>query len=229
MRPRTILLLATLLLAVLATTMALATCTPRAIGDVSPSPTATASPTASTSPSPTPTATPTAPPPASSATVSSARLAHRHASHARKRYAFDRWCLGWKAPVALPCAPPRSASDAVWRSFGKRCATLSAKFRRRSRACVARMERPHPLVSAAQWKPLLLYVGWPRSVVTYAVTIIRRESGGRPWATNGFCDGLFQINRCHHSAQRLRADRQLPLRARSVARLRLVADLDHGL
>jgi hypothetical protein len=60
------------------------------------------------------------------------------------------------------------------------------------------MERPHPLVSAAQWKPLLLYVGWPRSVVTYAVTIIRRESGGRPWATNGFCDGLFQINRCHH-------------------------------
>ena len=55
-------------------------------------------------------------------------------------------------------------------------------------------------MSASSWRPLLIYVGWPRNVIGYALVIIRRESGGRPGATNGFCDGLFQINRCHHLA-----------------------------
>ena len=27
---------------------------------------------------------------------------------------------------------------------------------------------------------------------------MKRESGGKRTASNGICDGLFQINRCHH-------------------------------
>jgi hypothetical protein len=60
------------------------------------------------------------------------------------------------------------------------------------------MVHPSPLRNAGQWKPLLRWVGWPVSQLRNAVTCIRRESGGRPWATNGICDGLFQIHCCHH-------------------------------
>ncbi len=60
-----------------------------------------------------------------------------------------------------------------------------------------RMCRP-PGTGAGRWLALGKFVGWPRSQWRNLVTCIRRESSGNPRASNGICDGLMQIHRCHH-------------------------------
>jgi len=171
--------------------------TQAARGDPSPSPTMTASPTASGSPSPSPTASPSPPPPACSATVAWAHKWQRAAKCRRARLDFALRCLRRHPVAALPVTPLRSACESDWHAYGASCKRLAGSYMKQLGATVYRMAHPHPLVSASQWRGLLLWVGWPKRIVPYALVIIRRESGGRPDASNGICDGLFQINRCH--------------------------------
>ena len=170
-----------------------------ALGDspsASPSPSPSASCSQSATPTPSPSASP-APVAAPAKLVSWAckwaKLAARH----RARVDRLRRCLGRRALRPLPARPDRAGESALWTAYGKHCRKLARVWWRESRVDYRRIVAPSPLRSASQWRPLLLYVGWPSSALNDAVTCIRRESGGRPWASNGFCFGLFQINECH--------------------------------
>jgi hypothetical protein len=160
----------------------------------SPSPAASYSPTAT--PTPTPSASPTAAP-ASPELVAWCTKWHRLASRQRVRVDRLRSCLGRGRLRALPGRPTGDAAS-DWAAYGRTCKRLAHRWWAEHKRDWRRIVDPRPLVSAAQWKPLLLWVGWPASQLVNAVRCIRRESGGRPWATNGICDGLFQIHRCHH-------------------------------
>jgi hypothetical protein len=168
-----------------------------ALGDSTPAP--SASPSASVSPTPTATPRPVSRPTASPQLIHWSRHWARVARRDRIRVDRLRACLGRRPVRHLPAAP-RVDSRASWAAYGDTCRYLAKRWVRESKRDWRRIVAPTPLVSAAQWRPALLYVGWPAAQLRNAVTCIRRESGGRPWATNGICDGLFQIHRCHHLA-----------------------------
>jgi hypothetical protein len=154
-------------------------------------------PTSTLSPSPSPSGSPGASATASPQLVAWATGWHRVALRARVRLVRLRACLGRGRLCALPHRPSGDAASG-WAAFGARCKRLDYRWYNESKRDWRRIAHPQPLVSAVQWKPLLRYVGWPVSQLDDAVTCIRRESGGRPWASNGFCFGLFQVNECHH-------------------------------
>ena len=170
-----------------------------ALGDspsASPSPSPSASCSQSATPTPSPSASP-APVAAPAKLVSWAckwaKLAARH----RARVDRLRRCLGRRALRPLPARPDRAGESALWTAYGKHCRKLARVWWRESRVDYRRIVAPSPLRSASQWRPLLLYVGWPSSALDDAVTCIRRESGGRPWAYNpSGCAGLFQLAGC---------------------------------
>ena len=165
-----------------------------ALGDSSPSPSASASGTVSPTPSATP--SPSATPTASPALVAWSRHWARMAGRDRRHVDGLRRCLGRNVVRALPDRPSSDAASG-WAAYGGRCKRLDYRWYAESKRDWRKIAHPSPLVSAVQWKPLLRWVGWPSSQLANAVTCIRRESGGRPWASNGFCFGLFQINECH--------------------------------
>ena len=195
MRPRRILPVFLIMLAALTVAMLPALVHASAsYGTPTTNPTASASPSPMILPSLTP--TPACSPPASRSTVEWATKWHRQANRNRARLDFVRTCLRLRAVAPLPVRPPRSASESRWTSYGHRCRHLAGRYVRQRARLFSRVLSPHPLVSASQWRPLLTYVGWPAKVVSYAVTIIRRESGGRPGARNpSGCAGLFQLAR----------------------------------
>jgi hypothetical protein len=165
-----------------------------ALGDSSASPSASPSPSysATATPAPTPSASPTASP----ELVSWCAKWHRLAGRQRVRVDRLRSCLGRGRLRALPGRPVGDAAS-EWGTYGDRCKRLAYRWYTESKRDWRRIVHPSPLVSAAQWRPLLVYVGWPVSELVSAVVCIRRESGGRPWASNGYCFGLFQIHECH--------------------------------
>ena len=159
----------------------------------------TASPSPSASgtvqPSPTPSGSPSAAPTASPQLVAWATGWHRLAGRQRVRLVRLRACLGRGRLCALPYRPSGDAASG-WASFGARCKRLDYRWRPEIPKDLRAILHPH-LVSAGSWKPLLVYVGWPPSAIPYAITIMRRESGGRPWASNpSGAAGLFQLARC---------------------------------
>lgn len=158
------------------------------------SPSPSVSPSAS--PSPIPSASPT-PAPAGMAVVTWAAKWQRAARRDRAQVVALRRDLGRPGPGPLPRQPLRSASEDVWTVYGHTLKRDARGARREAAADRRRIVAPLGS-SAARWRPLLLLVGWPAAQLHNAVRCITLESGGRPWATNGFCDGLFQINRCHH-------------------------------
>ena len=159
----------------------------------SPSPSPSASVSATPSPSPSPSASPTASP----KLIAWAVKWHRLAGRQRVRLVRLRACLGRGRLRARPHRPPSDAAS-DWAAYGGLCKRLARRYSVELRRDWRRIVDPRPLVSASQWQPLLQWTGWPSCELANAVTCIRRESGGRPWASNGFCFGLFQINRCHH-------------------------------
>ena len=166
---------------------------PRAHADIaSPS----CAPTATLPPSPSPTPSPSASPTASPKLIAWATGWHRLAGRQRVRLVRLRACLGRGRLCALPHRPTGDAAS-DWSAYGARCKRLDYRWYAEGKRDWRRIVDPQPLCSAVQWRPLLRWVGWPASQLANAVTCIRRESGGRPWASNGFCFGLFQINECH--------------------------------
>ena len=158
----------------------------------SPSPSPSATVSATPSPSPSPSASPSASP----QLIAWATGWHRVAGRQRVRLVRLRACLGRGRLCALPHRPSGDAASG-WAAYGGRCKRLDYRWYAESKRDWRKIAHPSPVVSAVQWKPLLRWVGWPSSQLANAVTCIRRESGGRPWASNGFCFGLFQINECH--------------------------------
>ena len=166
---------------------------PRAHADrASPSPSASGSVSPSPKPSGSPGASATASPKLIAWASKWARLAGRNRRHLDRL----RGCLGLHCAAAVPRRPvERLPRD--WTAYGSRCKRLDYRWYAEGKRDWRAIRYPK-LVSARSWRPLLRFVGWPSYALSDAVTCIRRESGGRPWASNGFCDGLFQINRCHH-------------------------------
>ena len=154
------------------------------------SPSATPTPNSSGNPSVGPTVAPASP-----ELVRWARHWARLARRDRLRVDRLRRCLGRRAVRAIPVRPSGVSAD-VWAAYGHRCKRLAKRWFADSKVDLRRILRPR-LVSAASWKPLLRYVGWPASQLANAVTCIRRESVGRPWAYNpSGCAGLMQLARC---------------------------------
>ena len=161
-----------------------------------PRPSPSPSPSCTVSPSPSPSPSPSASPTASPQLVSWASGWHRVALRARVRLVRLRACLGRGRLCALPHRPSGDEASG-WAAFGARCKRLDYRWCTESRRDWRRIVDPQPLRSAVQWRPLLRYVGWPSYALSDAVTCIRRESGGRPWASNpSGCRGLFQLNTC---------------------------------
>ena len=161
----------------------------------SPSPSPSVSGSGSPSAAPSPSVSPTIAP-ASSATVAWAGRWARLAGRSRARVARLRRCLGRSAPRPLPRHPARSSGEAAWHVYGRSCRRSNGRWHAEAARDLRSVLHPR-LVSAASWRPLLRYAGWPASVIPYALTIMRRESGGRPTALNpSGCAGLFQLAGC---------------------------------
>jgi hypothetical protein len=161
-----------------------------------PSPSPSASPSASVQPTPSASGSPVVFPTASPELVSWCAKWHKLAARDRRRVDRLRRCLGYRDARPLPGRPVSGASPESWERYGHTCKRLAHRWA---------AERPrdlrailHPkVVSAASWKPLLHFVGWPASAIPDAITCMRRESGGRPRALNpSGCAGLFQEARC---------------------------------
>jgi hypothetical protein len=115
---------------------------------------------------------------------------HRRAIRQRVLLAKAKWCFSLDSPVPVPHGP-RNQVWSDWVNFGVRCKYLAHRFHERFLTLRYRMAHPTPLVSYTQWKPLVLwYFGDEWST---ALRILRAESGGRPWASNGQYKGLFQM------------------------------------
>lgn len=66
---------------------------------------------------------------------------------------------------------------------------------------VVQMKKPGGSSNGERWRPLALWVGWPRATLANLCYIIQRESSGRPAAVNSSsgCTGLLQILRSNVS------------------------------
>lgn len=122
----------------------------------------------------------------------------RAAASARARLCRVRTCFGAALPVRVGGAPLRGASEETWLRAGKRWRHLARDWRAKVIAGKARMQHPGGS-GAARWKPLALWVGWPRSSWPTLCYVITRESGGCVRALNASsgCAGLLQIHPCH--------------------------------
>ena len=87
--------------------------------------------------------------------------------------------------------PPRSRYH-NWRDYGDACkAWALAVYRQEHRL---HYQVTHPGGSGvSRWAPLLRYCGMPQVEMARALMVMRRESGGNPWATNGQYRGLYQF------------------------------------
>jgi len=60
------------------------------------------------------------------------------------------------------------------------------------------MRHPGGSSNGVRWRPLALWVGWPRGSLSMLTAVIMRESSGRERASNGGVYlGLLQIWRAH--------------------------------
>lgn len=163
--------------------------TPAAAETASPSPSPVTSDTPFPSPSPTVT-------PAPASTVRWALGWRRAAVRRWTTYNQARACLGLEHKLFAAPRPARSADKATWMRAGRRWKAMARSFPERTAYLVYRMKHPGGS-GAARWWPLARWVGWPSSQRGNLITCIWRESRGNPRATNGVCDGLLQIHRCH--------------------------------
>lgn len=194
MRPRTLLisLLALLLCALCGGAVAALAHADTA----TPSPSPSGSPSCTVSPSPSPSGSPSASPTASPQLVAWATHWRTMAARDRKHVDRLRTCLERHCARPLPRRPLLTDAAGPWQRYGRtlrRLARCWVKERPRDLCAIL-----HPkLISAASWKPLLRFVGWPETAIPDAITCMRRESGGRPAAYNpSGCAGLFQLARC---------------------------------
>ena len=123
------------------------------------------------------------------------------AQAAKNRRALNRTraCFGLSAKARPPASPGRTASGEEWKSWGRQCKHLAVRYHQSFVALHYRLLHP-PGTGAARWWPLARFLGWPSSQRANWVYCVAHESGGHPRASNGICDGLMQINRCHHLA-----------------------------
>lgn len=120
-----------------------------------------------------------------------------HAVKNRKPLPRLAYCLGISGPAKVPARPSLAASPRAWQRFGARCKSLAYSYVRLRQTWRQRVLHP-VVVSAASWRPLALWVGWPKSSLATLVIVIRGESGGVPTARNGSFVGLMQIW-CEHA------------------------------
>jgi hypothetical protein len=154
---------------------------------------------ATSSPSPAPSPAQTILPGSHAVSPAVARWAvhwFRQAERNREHVLRLRRCLGERGRyglLPLPLTP--LAGDDAWRAWGRDCRRLARQFERDRRHDLRLILHPR-LVSAASWRPLILYCGWPRCEAGNVVRCIRAESGGCPRACNGPCRGLMQLHSC---------------------------------
>jgi soluble lytic murein transglycosylase-like protein len=159
----------------------------------SPSPEAAESPTAT----PTPSASPT-PEPASLATVKWAQRQRKAAHRAWQRYRHAARCFHKRVVpffTVTPRYPQRSASESVWRNYGKRYQSKRQSYLKRYQRLRQKMLHPGGSSNGVRWLPLARWVGWPESTLGNLAYIIMRESSGRERALNSSSGaaGLLQF------------------------------------
>jgi hypothetical protein len=94
----------------------------------------------------------------------------------------------------LPAWYPPKSKYTTWRSYGTANARWAMAIYRQQRSLLRQVT--HPGGSGVyRWKPLLLYCGLPKAWLGRSLWIMRGESHGNPWATNGQYKGLFQFGR----------------------------------
>jgi len=127
-----------------------------------------------------------------------ARRMHRAARHARKHAR----ALGIRLPASLRAflkrsvspGAARSATELDWKSYGSECKNATLALRRYVKKTWRRIAHPKRIINARTWLPLLRHEKWPKAQIPTALKVIRRESGGQPWAIGGGSFyGLFQI------------------------------------
>ena len=115
------------------------------------------------------------------------------AQKTRQKLVRLRVCLRWSTPPSVPSPPKRTSTVKAWRNYARHMRTLVRSWQGDCARAKSAIVHPH-ISSAASWKPLLRYVGWPASQIENAVTCIRRESGGNPNAHNASgASGLYQL------------------------------------
>lgn len=139
------------------------------------------------------------PEPVAPVTKATARwVYHWHDLAVRARTSANHWrschSKGRLAPIKHP--PALGVGQQAFRAAGASYKALARKYFAEVRSLRARALRPGGY-GASRWLPLARHAGWPASQEAALVTCIWRESRGDPRATNGICDGLLQLHRCH--------------------------------
>lgn len=176
MRPRRLIVtfLATLLL------VFLSACTAApAAGEATPSPTV---------PDPAPTITPEP--------LHTAWALHWRAQAVKNRRPLPRlaYCLSVSKPTVVPARPSLTASQRVWSRYGQRCKTLAVEYVKDAKRLRQRLW--HPVIrNYTNFRPLVRWY-FDRGEDAIALPILRDESGGSLAASNGPCQGPWQLHSC---------------------------------
>lgn len=151
----------------------------------------------SASPSPTPTATAGTPQPPSEALVAATLRARRAAHRALRQWNRARRCFDKPTRSRPRLMPGYGADEAAWLAARDSYRSLRLDYKTRFHRLRYLMRHPGGAARAARWRPLALWVGWPRSAWPMLAKVMQRESTSCPRRENG---GLLQFQRPWYTA-----------------------------